>query len=786
MNFLQLKNSYRVLMNKKGYLLINVLGLGTGIASFLILTIYIYNDLTYNHFNKNLGNIYRIKENEHFSTKGLLLPEIFKRIPEVKNGTRIHTWDGFRISYKETAFTQNVQYTDTGFFSVFSFPFTEGSANPGINEKYGVVISTDFAEKLFGKESALGKKIQVRFEDKFLQVNGVVKIPVNSSIKFDMLASYETGMELSSNIKDSHDWYNTFSITYVLLNIGTDPKSIYPKLQDIVKEYFIPVGQSASKLTLFPFKEYHSDQESNKTLIIILTVIALGILGIAMINFINLTITASFSRTKEIGLKKVVGAGRIRLFGQMMTESLMVSFVALLIGLELASLFLPVFNRFLDLDLQIEQLKLGFLIPLLVFIWLIVGIMSGIIPSVFWWRVKLMQILQGKIFKPRKNYLPRYSLVIFQFIIAIILISGTLLIQKQVNFLIQKDPKFDKDNVVVINLNGWQYSDSKKASQKFKIISEQLKANPYVESVCFSANIPGLYHESYNAFYPEDGNKPIGLKQAYVGRDYFKTYGIKMLSGTGFDEKLVSYKNALVLNESAMKKLGYQEAAEQILHQSTETGAVFHIIGTVEDFSYQGAQNEMQPLVHFCYDFDDLNFWPHLSVRAKAGTIFKVISLIESAWENIEPVSKADYFFAIDKLNEYYKEYIRINKMIAWFSALAIILSCIGLFTLSSYALTKKTKEIGIRKVNGAKIYEILVLVNKDFLLCVMIAFIVATPAGWYAVHLWLEKFANKTEISWWVFALAGVIVSCIAFVTVIWQSWRAATRNPVEALRYE
>ena len=347
--------------------------------------------------------------------------------------------------------------------------------------------------------------------------------------------------------------------------------------------------------------------------------------------------------------------------------------------------------------------------------------------------------------------------------------------------MIHKDPKFDKENVIVSNLDRWKYQDSEEASRKFKLISEQLKASPYVESVCFSQNIPGLYNENYNTFYPGDGGKPIYLRQAYVGRDYFKTYGIKMLNGDGFDEEQISYKDAVILNESAMRELGFKDPEGHILHQSTETGDVCRIVGTVEDFSYQGAQNEMQPLVHFFNDYGN-----YLSVRAKAGSTLKIIELIKSAWENTEPVSEVDYFFAIDKLNEYYMEYVRINKIIAWFSILAIILSCMGLFTLSSFALTRKTKEIGIRKVNGARVYEILTLVNKDFIKCVLIAFLVACPVGWYAIHKWLYSFANKTEISWWVFSLAGIITMGVALLTVIWQSWRAATRNPVEALRYE
>jgi putative ABC transport system permease protein len=671
---------------------------------------------------------------------------------------------------------------------VFSFSFKEGSATPGIHEKYGVVISTDFAKKYFGSEPAIGKKLQVKFDNIFLHVNGVVEIPVNSSIKFDILSSYETGIEISPWIRDVHDWYNTFSDTYVLLRDGTVPENIQGKLQNIVHENFLPAGENKTVLNLLPFKDYHSSQESNRTLIIILTVIAIGILGIAIVNFINLTITNSFSRTREIGIKKASGATSGILFRQIMIESFLVSFIALLVGTQLMSLILPSFNKLFETSLQIKFSEYKLIILILISIWIIVGFLSGLIPSLFWARTKLIQILHGNLFAPTKKSSGRNSLVVIQFTIAIMLFSGTILIRKQINYMIRKDPKFDKENVIVASLDSWQYPDLKLASQKFKLISEELKASPYVESVSFSQNIPGKYDENYNAFYPEPGddNNKISLRQAYVGRNYFKTYGINLLSGSGFEQDLVSYKDAMVLNEAAMKKLGYIEASGQIMHQSSATGEKLKVVGAIEDFSYQGAQRETQPLAHFYADFEDFSNWSYLSVRSKPGTSLQVIDLLKKSWKNTEPESSVSYFFAIDKLNDYYKEYIQINKVIIWFSALAIILSCLGLFALSSYALTRKTKEIGIRKVNGAKIIEIMILLNKDFVKWVTIAILISTPVSWFALHKWLEKFAYKTELSWWIFAVAGIIALGIALLTVSWQSWRAATRNPVEALRYE
>jgi putative ABC transport system permease protein len=788
MNLLHLKNSFRVLLKKKNYLLINVIGLGIGIASFLILSLYVYNDLTYNHFNKNLLNIYRVREGDIVQTKGLLLPKMLEQIPEVKNGTRIFGWDGFRLSYKETAYPQNIHYADTGFFSVFSFPFLEGTAKTGIYNKYGVVISSEFAKKMFGKESAVGKKLQVRFDNIFLQVNGVVDIPVNSSVKFDIISSYETGMEISSWIKGMHDWYNTFSETYVLLQKGISPESIHIKMQKIVNENFIPVGENKTNLNLLPLKDYHSVEESNKTLIIILTIIALGIISIAIANFINLTITSSFSRTKEIGIKKVMGATGRSLFSQIMIESMLVSFIALIVGMEIMYSVLPYFNKMFNTNLQIHMSQYKLLILLLSSIWIIVGVSSGLIPSLFWARTKLINIIHGNLLSSNKTRSARSPLVVMQFVIAIILIAGTILVRKQINYMIQKDPKFDKENVIVAELSSWQYPDQKNTSQKFRIISEELKSSPYVESVCFSQNIPGVYDQNYNNFYPDGGTKADGvsLRQAYVGRNYFKTYGIKVLNGSGFDQDSKSYDKTMVLNEAAMKKLGFKEAADQILHTSTVNGSPLKVVGEVVDFSYQGAQGVMQPLAHFFSERDDLTIWSFMSVRSKPGASLKVIGLLKELWHKTEPASTVNYFFAIDKINDHYKEYIQVKNIIAWFSVLAIILSCIGLYALSSYTLTQRTKEIGIRVVNGAKITEILIMLNKDFVKWVSIAFIIATPIAWYATQNWLQSFANKTELSWWIFAFAGFLALGIALLTVSWQSWRAATRNPVEALRYE
>lgn len=779
---------FRNIKKNKSIFLINTAGLGIGIASFLVLAVYVYNDLTYNHFNTNLSNIYRVREGESFQTKGPLLPKMLEDIPEVENGTRVFDWDGYRLSYGEVAFEENLKYVDEGFFSIFTFPFVEGSPKNAIQDKFGVVISTDFAKKYFGETPALGKQFQVKFEDVFLTVNGVVDIPRNSSIQFNIVASYETGETISPWIKEAHDWYNTFSESYVLLADGTDPKSIKTKLQTIVTENFLPVGKNEADLNLFPFADYHSTVESNSTLIVILALVALGILGIAIVNFINLTITNSLTRTKEIGIKKVFGATGNFLFRQIMTESMLMGLGALCLGIILTLVLLPTFNGLFETNLSFNPWENPFLIYVLLGIWSIVGIFSGIVPSLVWARGKLVDSLQGKLSNQNKPGFSRYSSIVVQFVIAIVLISGTFLIRKQINYMIDKDPKFDSQNSIVAQTDNWQYKNLEAASQNLEIISKELEATPYVAITSFTGSIPGDYDENYNTFYPEAKSSlpSIGLRKSYVGKNYFKTMGISVLSGHGFDQPPTSLKNTVVLNRTAMNKLGFEKAEGQIIRESSESGQPYRIIGVIDDFSYQGSQHETQPLAHFYSERENFMDWDYLVVRAEKGASSAVVRLLQEKWKTLLPEGSLTHFFADNKLNVYYTEYKRVNTLITCFSALAIILSCIGLFALASYAMARRTKEIGIRKVNGATITQILSLLNRDFLKWVVLAFLIAVPLAWYGLEKWLEGFAYKTTMSWWIFALAGLITLSIALLTVSWQSFRAATANPVEALREE
>ena len=783
-----LKNSLRFLLKNSNYLFINIFGLGIGITSFLLLSMYLYHDYNYNHFNDNLSNIYRIKEGSSVQTKGLFLPQVLKDIPEVINGTRIFGWDSYRISYQEKTFYESVQFVDTGYFSIFSFPLVQGSPEVGIKKKYDAVISSKFANKYFGNENAIGKKLRVNFDDIFLTITGVVNIPNNSSVKFDILSSYETGYELSPVMKSVHDWYNVFSETYVVLSDKANPELVKPKLNQIATKYFIPVGKEKNSIQLIPYKEYHFEYETQKSLLVILIVIASSILIIALLNFINLNLTSSFERINEIEIKKALGAHDRHILLQVFGESLFISFVAVILSCLGVYFSLPLFNESFNVVLEFGILGNKVFIVILILIWLIVGSLSSITPFVLLKKAVHLKRSESVKAKFKQSAIYKYTLIVLQFIIAIVLISGSLLMKKQVNGMINTDPGFDKENVLVAVIESWQFKDQKDASSRYQQLYDELANHTLVQSVCFSNSIPGSYSENYNLFYPEDiiNTETIHFRKAYVGKNYFETYGMKILNGQGFNKDQISLKDKMVVNKKALDLLGYEAANEQVLRSSSKTGNAFQMIGTVDNYSYQSRQRENQAIAHFFTENENASSWNYLSVRAQKGTSRQVIELIKEKWKTLIPEKVPNIIYANDQLNSHYNELKRLNKIISGFTVLAFLLSCIGLIALSSYSINQKTKEIGIRKVNGAKTKEVILLLNKDFIKWVAIAFIIACPIAYYAMNKWLQNFAYKTELSWWIFALAGIIAVGIALLTVSWQSWRAASKNPVESLRYE
>ena len=783
------KTAFRYLSRNKTFSFINIIGLSVGISAFILLFLYVYNELTFDKFQKNGKNIYRICENDMEYTKGLLLPRLLEDYPEIINGSRYLDWSGNMISYKDKELMQNISYVDTGFFSVFTFPFIYGNNKNPLAEKNSVVISQKIANIYFGNENPVGKRLDVDFGKYSLLITGVMdKIPDNSSIKFDMAVSYETGFELSPWLNQVHDWYNTFSQTYIQLDPRVDPQKLEDKIQKEAKDHFITGNDKTPRLNLLPLAKLHTKITDNKSFVYILICIAIGVLLIASINFINLSIASSIKRSPEVGLRKILGANKKNLINQFLGESLLISFLGLFLAVVLTEVLLPVFNKMFETNLALNYSKIFLTIPMLLGLWMLSGLLSGIIPAWVLARFRIIPSLKKEISSGKGATRFRSAMVIFQLTLAIILIAGTLVMKKQIVFMKHHKLNFDKDNVVVIETNTWKYKDSDAALKKFKFILDELENDTRILSYATSQIVPGKYIENYNNFYPEYWSQveSINMRHGGVSKDYFKTYGIKFIEGNLYDKDFVFDSNDVVINKTALNQLEVKSAVGDMLHSSSKTGTPLKIAGVVDDFYYMGLNRKIQPLLHYVSKDINLKYSQYISIRVKPGEMLNVINMLKKKWSNIQPSKELDFFFANDEIDKDYRNFEKINTVVGYFTILAIIVACLGLFALTTFIGKQRTKEIGIRKTNGAKTFEIILMLSKDIIKWVLIAFIIACPVTLYAMNKWLQSFAYKTDLSWWVFALTGIITLIIALLAVSWQSYRSASRNPVEALRYE
>jgi len=778
----------RNLVKNPFFSFINIFGLSVGLSAFLLLFLYIYNEITFDRFNQNRERIFRLSENEMEYTKGLTVPYLIGNFPEVENGTRILDWNTHRLSFENTDLRETLSYVDTGFFNIFSFRFIEGNENLALKEKYGIVLSRELARKLFGDGPALNKVLQVDFNTLQLTVTGVIEeIPDNSSVKFSAATNYETGFEIDTWLVDTHDWYNTFSTSYVILKENTDLESLENKFIPFVEEKFLTGESAKPKLNLLPLKNLHNHVTNNQSFTYLLLCIALGIALIACVNFINLYTASSSIRIKEIGLRKTMGATEKHLISLFFGEALVVSFFAVIIGIFITLLLLPLYNNLFHAQLRFEIFGNPYLFLVILLFWLVSGILGGFIPILKLSKLPIVSSIYGKIgIVPSRDKF-KNSFASLQFIITIFLIIGTLTIKKQISFMQSHSLNFDSENIIVLQTDFEDYQDQEAAQQKFKAIINELKTDSRIASVTTSNQVPGTYNENYNMFYtngwaPEEG---IRLRQVYIGPEYFKTYGIRFIEGDYSNEEYLNDSNAVVVNHKALQELGAENGVNNLLFASSKNGQPFKIIGVVEDFFYQGLHREIQPLIHYYspYVADEPAY---ISVRIIPGQIPAALDLIKEKWKSIPPTKELNYFFADDQINKQYEFVIQTSTLATYFSVLAMILSCLGLLAMITFVINRRIKEIGIRKVVGASVGSILVLFARQYIVWIIISLIIASPAAFYAMDKWLQNFAHKTTISWWIFVLTGVIALFIAALTILWTAWRAADRNPVEVLRYE
>jgi putative ABC transport system permease protein len=802
-----LKIAIRNLKKNKGYSFINIFGLAVGIACCILILLYIQNELSFDKYNKNYDRVYRVHLDAKIGNNRLNIasscapcgPAFVREIPEVENFTRIRNYGFPVMRYKDKAFSEERFYwVDSTFFNVFTVHFIEGNPNTALNQPNSVVITESIAKKYFGNEDPMGKILNADKRKDYL-VTGIIKnFPVNSSFHFDFLSSLST-----YNVQNDQNWLSNNYETFILVRKGVNFKDLSKKVYDVSKEHIAPQvdkvlgvtydqmlkGGSRYNYVLQPLGDIHlkshlSDEiepTSDILYIYIFSIIAFAILLIACINFTNLSTARSSGRAKEVGIRKTLGSNQILLIKQFLTETILMSFIAMLFAILIVELFLPTFNFIANKHLALNIFSNYYSVPLLILFILLVGFIAGGYPAFVLSSLIPVKVLRSGTHKSPSKSLLRNVLVIVQFSISIILIVGSFIIKSQMNFIQNKKLGFDRNQILIVK----KTDDIGKYINSFKNDIAQISS---VANVSNSNSIPGeLFGDS--AFKREGASSTEihDIKLLPTDYDFIRTYQIKMKDGRFFSRDFASDTMAVVLNEEAVKTFGIKDPVGKIIEQignTPETSIKYKIVGVTDDFNFESLHQKIEPLIFMLYHPN--NFGRFVSVRFTPKNIKSTIEDISAIWHKYAGNQEFQYSFFNDEFAKLYASEQRTGQIFSVFSVIAIIIACLGLLGLAAFTAEQRTKEIGIRKVLGATVPEIIFMLTKEFTKWILIANIIAWPIAYFFMKGWLENFAYRINMNVWVFILSGVVALLIAMITVSYQAIRAAMANPVNALKYE
>ena len=804
-----LKIAWRNLLKSKMYSFINITGLAIGLASFILIALYMLDELSYDRYNDKADRIYRINSDIRFGGGDLHLPvtsdmmgQLLKKdYPVIEQYTRIYASDGSKLIKKNKDFINEdrVANVDSTFFDVFSLPALSGNTHTALNEPNTVVISESAAKKYFGTADVMGKTIEIKAEkNPIYKITAVIQdIPSNSHFHFDFMFSMKN-VDYHWGELTSHNFY-----TYLLLKKGADYKQLEKNFDQYIDKYVLPSIRDIIKIksmdefrksgnrleyTMMPLTKIHlySDRSfelspsGNIQYIYIFSAVAIFILLIACINFMNLTTARSASRAKEVGIRKVLGTERKFLIFQFLTESTMMAVLSFVLAIIIASLVLPVFNDISDKSMKLASLFSPIILPVLIVLPIAVGLLAGSYPAFFLSAFRPIEVLKGKLKLGSNSAGLRSVLVVFQFSTSIILIVGTLVIYKQLNFIQSKDLGYSKDQVLTIE-NTFTLGDQAKA---FKNSVIQMTG---VQSGTLSSYLPvSNSSRSDNTFFKDatlDQKDGLDMQNWRIDYDYFKTLGMHVIKGRGFSLDFGGDSSAVVINETTAGLLGYADPIGKKIYRISDDNKpiAITIIGVVKNFNFESLKQTIGPLGFFIGGRNGM-----ASFKVNTADITGLVKKIESLWKEMNPGMPFQYAFLDDSFNEMYKSEQRVGKIALIFSTLAILIACLGLFGLATFISEQRTKEIGIRKVLGASVEGIVRLLSKDFLKLVGISFVIAAPLSWWIMNSWLKDFAYRIPLEWWIIGLAGFIALLIALTTVSFQAIKAAIANPVSSLRSE
>ena len=788
-----LKNYFKIalrsLLKYKLNNIITIFGLGTGFAASLLIYLFARNELTYDAFHKNAKSIYLIYKERMTPTgtqitRDTWLPmaqALIHDYPAIANAVRL--WGGSDwVEVGNQRFQENISYSDPAFFEVFTFPLLRGDAATVFSDPHSAVVSDDLARKFFGDEDAIGKHLTIGYTTDYVIRGVLAEIPQNSQIQISILVPAVSAPFYEEN-KDR--WDSSFLSTFIQLLPGTATAELEAQFPNFVAKIWNAELNQSMKLKLAPLLQLYNEITGAHTYAYILLGVALIILIIATINFTNLTTARSVERAREVGMRKVWGALRPELIKQFLQESLLMAVLALLLGLCLLELVLPWFNSLYGLELHTAYLDQPQSILGLFTLTAAVGLLSGCYPAFVLSRYQPGEALKGKLKSKPAGVRLRYGLVIAQFCLAMILMIGTGVMWRQIQFMKNANLNFDRENVIALPVQVSDFRNQAEARIRLETFRNELHQYSGVRSVSSSIQVPGRWPQSFTFAYPtdRDDSQRLRVRRALVDAQFFDTYGMKLIEGRNFSEtSATDAQQSLILNEAALRDLGWPNGAGRQIRVG-ET--VYTVIGVVKDYNFASLANAVAPVLHF-YRPPDSEAHRVISVKLAAGNIAAALDFIRDKWRALDSARPPDFFFIDDNFNLLYQSETRLNTVAGAFALLAILIAVLGLFGLSSLMVAQRTKEIGIRKTLGASVVSIVFLLTKVFNKLVIVAFVLACPLAYFAAKRWLQNFAYRVEVSGEIFALAGVLALAIAFLTISFQSLKAALANPVEALRYE
>jgi putative ABC transport system permease protein len=784
-----LKTAFRNLWKNKTYSFLNIFGLAVGISCAGFIFLWVEDELNYNHNNCKKDQLYQVLENQAYdgktytfsATPGLLAPVMKDELPGIRNTCRF-TWDQYTLfSLHDKSIYERGFYADSSVFSMFTLPFIQGKKEKAFDQLYSLVISEKMARKFFGEDkNIIGKTLKVDNKQEYM-ISGVMKnLPENSSFQFDWLAPFKIYFDKNNWLLQ---WGNNGIQTFVELDKQANAVSLNKKLNGYIKS---KDTSAIARPFLFCMNDWRlrSKFEEGKQVggriqyVRMFSIIAWIILLIGCINFMNLATARSEKRAREVGVRKVLGAGKRNLVGQFLGEAVMMSFLSVALAVIIMLLVLPFFNTVVEKHLSIGLNNPTHIFSLLA-IGLICGLIAGSYPAIYLSSFNPIWVFKGLKLKGAAPVFIRKGLVILQFTISIVLIIGTIIIYQQIQHVKNRELGYNKDNLIQTALRG-------DMAKNYRVIKQDLLSTGYVENVAVS-DLNQLYMGSSTNDFRWDGKDPaqkVLITQDYVSPEYLSTTGIKIKSGRDFYPVASTDSLSVIINESLAKLIGKNPVGKRLFRDTSATGSIpYTIVGVINDFVYGDMYGKSDPLVFMCYPEN----FGYMYIRLKQQSNMEpALAKIESVIKKDNPGYPFNYVFVGDEFNKQFKTEMLIGKLSRVFALLAIIISCLGLFGLAAYTAERRTKEIGIRKVLGATVTGITGLLSKDFLRLVFISAVVAFPLSWWFMHKWLQNYEYRITISWWVFVMAGLLALIIALITISFQSIRAAIANPVRSLRSE